>query len=409
MANLRTPTWMYPRAVVLLATGVMTFAPLLLAEEPSQPKAQRSQGPHMRNLRLLLPPVIPAIPGRECNLYFDNLILAPTGVARLLEVDVDCPKGQQQTERFTWTPKPDEVGDFPLSITFTGPDGDVWAAGKTTLRVFPADVGRGKAATLLIVGDSGTHANVYPAELLELCKGDPNPALTEMGTFIPNPALPRVRHEGYGGWSAATFLTLWGAAGWNAATHRGRSPFLYEKNGRPALDFQEYCNENNGGKGPDVIIIWLGGNDHFSATDDTIEASCDRFETNLDVLITEFHRVRPDTLIGIVTMLPPAATQDGFGANYGCGQTRWQYRRNQHRTVEREYAKWGDQQARNIHVVPGFVNLDTVHGYPAVTGPANARADIQISRGCNGLHSTNGGYKQLADTIYCWLKGQMAP
>lgn len=362
----------------------------------------------MKNLRLLLPPLIPAIPGRECNLYFDNLILAPAGVARLFEVDVDCPKGQQQTERFTWTPKPDEIGDFPLSIKFMDADGNVGAEGKTTLRVFPADAGRGKAITLLIVGDSGTHANVYPAELLALCAGDTNPALTEIGTFAPNPALPNVRHEGYGGWSAERFLTLWGPDVWNVETHRGRSPFLDEKNGRLELDFQKYCDENNGGKGPDFLLIWLGGNDHFNATDDTIEASCDRFEANMDILIAEFHRVRPDTKIGIVTMIPPVATQDGFGANYGCGQTRWQYRKNQHRVVEREYAKWGGRDAQGISVIPGFVNLDPVNGFPTATGPANARTDVQISRGCNGLHLTPGGYKQLADTIYCWLKAQLA-
>lgn len=362
----------------------------------------------MRNLRLLLPPVIFASPGRECNLYFDNLILAPAGGARLFEVDVDCQKGQQQSERFTWTPQPEEVGDYPLSIRFTDANGDVCAEGRTTIRVFPADAGRGRALTLLIVGDSGTHANVYPAELLTLCSGDSNPALTLVGTFAPNPALPNVRHEGYGGWQAATFLTMWGPEVWSPVTHRGRSPFLYEKEGKPVLDFQKYCDENNGGKGPDFILIWLGGNDHFAATDDTIEASCDRFEANMDRLIAEFHRVRPETKIGIVTMIPPTASQDGFGANYGCSQTRWQYRKNQHRVVERSYARWGGREAQNLSVIPGFVNLDTVHGYPSVLAPANARSEVQTSRGSNGLHSTPGGYKQLADTIYCWLKAQVA-
>jgi len=76
--------------------------------------------------------------------------------------------------------------------------------------------------------------------------------------------------------------------------------------------------------------------------------------------------------------------------------------------VEREYAKWGACGAQNISVIPGHLNLDCVYGYPTVTAPANARSDVQISRGSNGLHSTAAGYKQLADTIYCWLKGQLA-
>jgi len=128
----------------------------------------------------------------------------------------------------------------------------------------------------------------------------------------------------------------------------------------------------------------------------------------MDKLIAEFRRVRADTRIGIMTMVPPTATQDGFGANYGCTQTRWQYRKSQHRVVEREYARWGGREAEGLSIVPGFVNLDTVHGYPSVLVPANARSDMQISRGSNGLHSTSAGYKQIADTVYCWLKGQLA-
>jgi lysophospholipase L1-like esterase len=363
----------------------------------------------VRDLRLLLPPVIAAVPGRECNLYFDNLVLAPRGVAAMLEVDVECAKGQQQQERFTWTPTADDVGDVPLSLTFTGPDDEVWATGQTTIRVFPADAGRGQAVTLLIVAASDAHLNIYPAEVLELCAGEGNPALTEVGSFAPNPALPRVRHEGYGGWAAATFLTRWGPTVWDANGRRDRSPFLYEENGKPTLNFQKYCDEHNGGRGPDFILISLGGNDHFAAKDDTIEASCDRYEANMEALIAEFRRVRPDTRIGLLTMMPPTASQDGFGANYGCGQTRWQYRKNQHRVIERMYARWGNREAEHLTIVPGFVNLDTVHGYPTVLAPANARSDQQIARGSNGLHENAGGYKQLADTIYCWLKGQLAP
>ena len=360
------------------------------------------------NLRLLLPPEIPAVPGREVNIYFDNLILSPPLWQASYIVDVDCAKGQQQVERWTWTPKPEEVGVFPLSIKFAYPDGEVIVAAKTSIHVYPADAGKGKAATILIVGDSLTHSNVYPAELLELSKGDTNPQLTEIGTFVPNPALPNVKHEGYGGWAAGTFLTMWGPAAWNVQGQRTRSPFLYEKDGKPVLDFQKYCDEQNGGKGPDFITIMLGCNDNFGAKDDTVEASIDSYEKNMDALIAEFHKVRPDTKIGIVTLLPPAGTQDAFGNNYGCGQTRWQYRKNQHRVVERELAKWSGQEAQNIFIIPGFVNLDTMRNYPTTTGPGNARADgAPISRQANGFHPAGSGYKQLADTLYCWLKGQM--
>lgn len=396
--------------LLALTVGAVAFAqaagpapappPMPLAPEPVQAEPADE-------LHLLLPDIIPAVPGREVNIYFDNLILAPVKWQDFLQVDVDCLRGLQQEERFTWTPKPDEIGDFGLTIKFIDPDGEVVAEGKTIIRVFPADAGAGKAASLLIVGDSLTNAGIYPSELYKLFQGDTNPKISEIGTKLANPAQPEIKHEGYGGWRAETFVNMWGPDTGSPDKPRTRSPFLYEKDGKPALDFQKYCDENNGGKGPDFITILLGCNDNFAAKDDTIEASIDTFEKNMDILIAEFHRVRPDTKIGIITLMPPAGTQDAFGSNYGAGQTRWQYVKNQHRVLEREYAKWGNKEDQNIFIIPGYVNLDTIHNYPASTAPANSRSDVQITRLNNGVHPAASGYQQLADTIYCWLKGQL--
>jgi lysophospholipase L1-like esterase len=363
------------------------------------------------NLRMLLPPEIAAVPGREVNIYFDNIIISPVAWQSYLHVDVDCLRGQQQEERFTWTPSDaaQDIGITQVTIRFTDAEGKVVAEGKTSIHVYPTDAGKGKSASILIVGDSLTNASVYPAELLALSTGDTNPQLTEIGTNITNPATPQVRHEGYGGWRAQSFVEMWGAADWNDKGQRTRSPFLFEKDGKPVLDFQQYCDKQNGGKGPDIITMFLGCNDNFGANDANLDASIDTFEKNMDILIAEFHRVRPDTKIGIITLLPPTASQDAFGYNYGCSQTRWQYRKNQHRVVERTYAKWSGKEAQNIFIIPAFANLDTVHNYPTASAPANARADgAPLVRQSNSVHPAASGYKQVADTLYCWLKGQMA-
>ncbi|MEI6500151.1 MAG: SGNH/GDSL hydrolase family protein [Armatimonadota bacterium] len=390
----------------LLLTALATTA---FAQNAPTPAASAKEQPAM-NVRMILPPEIPAVPGREVNIYFDNIILSPVPWQTYLQVDVDCLRGRQEEERFTRTPTtdPSDIGIVQLTIKFSDMTGKVVAEGKTNLHIYPPDAGKGKAASLLIVGDSLTNASVYPAELLALCTGDTNPQFTEIGTNITNAATPLMRHEGYGGWQAATFVNMWGPADWNDKHQRTRSPFLFEKDGKPVLDFQKYCDAQNGGKGPDIITIMLGCNDNFGAKDETLEASIDSFEKNMDILIAEFHRVRPDTKIGIITLLPPAGTQDAFGNNYGCGQTRWQYRKNQHRVVERTYAKWSGKEAQNIFIIPGLVNLDTMHNYPTATAPANARADgAPIVRLANGVHPAPSGYRQLADTLYCWLKGQM--
>lgn len=400
------------RATLLL--GAMLAVAVALAQAPAPapappapaaaPAPPAPEAPKM-NLHLLLPPEIAAVPGRELNIYFDNLILVPKALDRFM-FDVDCAKGTQQEERYTWVPKPEEVGVYPWSLKICDLEGNLLAEGSTKIHVYPGDAGAGQNLTLLIMGDSLTNANVYPTELYDLCQADGNPKLTLLGTNIPNKERPEVRHEGYGGWRAESFVTMWGDDIWSKEGRRARSPFLFEKGGKP--DFKRYCDEQNGGQGPDFVTILLGCNDNFGAKDDNIEASIDNFEKNMEILIAEIHRVRADTKIGVISLMPPAATQDAFGANYGCSQTRWQYRKNQQRVLERSFVKFTGREAENVFFVPAYVNLDTVNNYPIAKGPANSRSDQTVNRLCNGVHPAPSGYRQLADGLYCWLKGMLA-
>jgi len=343
------------------------------------------------------------MPGHEVSIYFDNIILARD--IRGLVFDVTCAKGRQDEERWRFVPKPEEAGDYPLSIKVLDGANKPLAEMATTVHVAPADAGAAREVTLLCVGDSLTHASVYPEELLNLCKVEGNPRLKLIGTHHPIASQPpEVVHEGYGGWRWETFCTQW-TEGTDA---RARSPFLRLVEGKPKLDFQAYCDANNGGRGPDFITVFLGCNDNFGATEESIEASIDRMFVYADMLLAEFHRVRPDTQIGILFLTPPAATQDAFGSNYGCGQTRWQYRRNQHRVVERMLEKWGGREAESLFLLPSHVNLDTVRNYPVQKEPANSRSGEIVARLCNGVHPSGEGYRQIADSIYYWLKARLA-
>jgi len=393
---------------MLLPLAVFAQAPAPAPAPAAAPAAVTAPASEpVMNLRLLLPSEIPAVPGREVNLYFDNVILHPR--PDLFIYDVDCPKGIQQQERYTWTPKPEEVGVFPLTLKISDLSGTLLAEGTTSIHVYPLDAGAGKAVSALIMGDSLTGASVYPDEIYNLMQQPGNPQFTMVGNVVPNKDKPGAKHEGYGGWRAVTFVSQWAAEPVNAQGRRARSPFLYEKDGKPVFDYPQYLAEQNGGQAPDFITILLGCNDNFGAKDDTIEASIDDFLKNMDILIAEFHKVRPDTKIGVVSLMPGAATQDAFGANYGCGQTRWQYKKNQHRVMERVVEKYGNREAENIYLVPAYVNLDAVNNYPKAKGPANARGDAtDFSRLCNGVHPAASGYKQLADSIYCWMKGQLS-
>lgn len=405
------PTWklMTTALVCLLAAICWANAQELSSNQEAKPVNPTSVTTSAPNLRPILPSEIYAVPGVEANVYFDNIILSPN--SRGLLWDVDCDFGTHQEERWTAIPTTEQVGDHPLKVRVVTPEVQTVVEMTTTLRVLDPKAGAERKVTMLCVGASGTAASVYTARLVALSAEDEALDLKLIGEGGPGGDTGN-RHEGYGGWSCRTFVENW-ADGQdfveqNGTRRRGRSPFLYEVDGQPKLDFQRYLDRSNGGQPPDFITILLGGNDNFTATEADIEQRIDTMFSYLDQLIAAIRAAAPKAQIGIVPMTPPAASQDAFGANYGTSQTRWQYRRNQHRTTEREYQTYGRREAEGLYLVPVFVGLDTVHGYPTKTAPANAHTEMQIARMSNGLHPAPAGYNQMGDVIYCWLKSRLA-
>jgi len=70
------------------------------------------------------------------------------------------------------------------------------------------------------------------------------------------------------------------------------------------------------------------------------------------------------------------------------GTLPWQYRRNQHRVVERMMAKYGRREKENIYLIPAYVNMSP--------------------RFCYNVHPSADGYRQMANSLYYWVKGILA-
>ncbi|NUQ60962.1 MAG: hypothetical protein HUU20_00630 [Pirellulales bacterium] len=357
-------------------------------------------------VRLVLPPVIYAVPGVEMNVYFDNVVLVVDPNDYVF--DVACSRGIHQSERWTYTPSADDVGSHPLMIEVRDGQNQVIARATTKIEVVPADAGGNRPVSALLIGDSLTNASVYSQHLLDLCKQPGNPQLTLIGSYNPEGQAPENRHEGYGGWTALRFATHYTGVARQGDSRKRGSPFLYENaDGSKKLDFARYLKDIGAEKSPDFVTIFLGPNDIFPATDETLEETLDTMLANYDLLLAMVRGVSAETRLGVMLPAPAAATQDAFGANYKTGQTRWQYKRNQHRLVERMLERYGARESEGIYLVPTEVNLDSLHNYPTASGKWNVRAETEAARLNNGVHPAASGYRQIGDTLYCWMKAML--
>jgi len=345
-------------------------------------------------LQLTLPPVIYGVPNVESAMYFDNIVL--TQSPDTYRYEVICDVGTQDGTRWTVTPEAVSRGDHAVTVRVADAEGKVVDTAKSIFRIAAPEAGNGQELRLLIVGDSLTHASAYPNELFRLVARPGNPKLTLLGTHKPGGAAEGVAHEGYGGWTWQRFVSHYEPN--PDGTYRKRSsPFVYlGDDGKPALDVSRYFAEECGGDPPDVVTFLLGINDCFGANPDdpkAIDARIDDVFKSADTLLAAFSQAAPEAKLAICLTTPPNSRQEAFEANYQDRYTRWGWKRIQHRLVQRQLEHFGDREAERIFVVPTELNLDPVDGYPVN----------------NGVHPNEQGYRQIAASIYAWLKSEAVP
>ncbi len=362
--------------------------------------AQTERSVMSEEIGLFLPEVIYAVPGVEMNVYFDNLVQVINSANYVF--DVNCPKGRNDQLRWRFLPTEKDVGTYDWSIKVYGQQGLV-AEGSSKLLVTALDKLEKRPLSILVVGDSLTAATAYPARILALSQEPGQMAMQMIGTRGNGPersAVPGgVAHEGYGGWT------------WNSFAKGKNSKFLQFPDNDNAkagtLNFQAYLDQQNDGKAPDVISIMLGINDIFAAQDDDIDSRIETIFANMELLLSEFRKVAPGALIGVALIPPGAGSQDAFGANYSCGQTRWQYTKNQRRYNAALTAKFAADNPLNISLVPVYINLDCLHNYPQLTSEINHGNKATITRLNNGVHPSTAGYNQIGDSFFSWLAAKI--
>jgi len=345
--------------------------------------------PPDNSLQLTLPGAFYAVEGVEMNVYFDNVVLTQTPEAYTFEVSCDI--GETQQRRWTITPSAAQVGEHPWKVTVRDSDGKQLATAMSVLHITAADAGKEKKIRLLIVGDSLTHATAYPNELARLLSLPGNPEWKMLGTHKPKQAAPGVAHEGYGGWTWQRFVSQYEPK--PDGTYRKRSsPFVYlGKDGKPSLDVARYLREECGGDPPDYVIFLLGINDCFSAPPNDPDERIDTMFNAADILLHAFRQSAPQAKLAVCLTTPPNSRQGAFQANYKDRYSRWGWKRIQHRLVQLQLDRYGKSEDDLVYLPPTELNIDPIDGYPAN----------------NGVHPNTQGYKQIAASMYAWLKSDL--
>jgi hypothetical protein len=347
------------------------------------------------DLQLTLPPVVYATPDVQMSLYHDNLVLTETPEKYRFEITSKL--GKSEALRWTVKPSDSDVGDHAIEVKIKDASDTVLESGRTTLHVSPRKSGEGKSLRLLIVGDSLTHATIYPNEIANLLSRPGNPKWTMLGTHHPASALPTVNHEGYGGWKWAGFLTKFTAPtpGVTAGPLAGKStsPFIFPSaDGKTGVfDLPRYFKEHCDGVPPDVVTFLLGINDCFGADPNNPDKKINEVLDQADKLLAEFHKAAPKALLAVGLTTPPNSRQAGFTANYKDKYPRWGWKRIQHRLVQRMLERLSGRESEGIHLVPTELNLDPVDGYPVN----------------NGVHPNPTGYAQIGASFYSWMKSRL--
>lgn len=378
-ATRRRYAWLLP--LVLMGTAAAR------SEDSKAAKADR--GP----LQLTLPPVCYSVAGTEFTLWFENLVLTQTPGKYKYKVEAGV--GRTEARRWSWTPGASDVGKRTVTVSVTDAEGTPLGKASTELRIAPADSGKGRPLTLLIVGDSLTHATAYPNELARLLSQPGNPKWSMLGTHRPANATPGVAHEGYGGWTWERFNTLFTAKPDPEKKGQQSSPFVFaEDGGKPALDIERYLKEHADGKTPDVVFFLLGINDCFGAKPDDparLDEHIDRVLAQADILLAAFHKAAPKATLAVGLTTPGNVREGAFQANYQGRYPQWGWKRIQHRLVQKELEHFAGREKEGIAIVPTEIELDPLDGYPDN----------------NAVHPSTAGYNQVARSIYALLKNHL--
>uniref|UniRef100_UPI0030F40B9A hypothetical protein n=1 Tax=Phenylobacterium sp. TaxID=1871053 RepID=UPI0030F40B9A len=352
---------------------------------------------------LLIPPKLYTVQGQEAHLYLDGLTAED---ATDLDWNVDVASslggaggltmGQQRDEDWVCTPGAigGAVSGAVMTVTARDKRTSTVLASGTTSVIYTPTLTTNVSKTITQLGDSWVAAGRMIQTLLALSAADGHLSLTALGTLGSGPNY----HEGQGGWSFQR---------WNqplTAPDQAANKFYNPGTGK--FDYAYYLAHSGVSTPSDIFDTHLAINDVFSATtDNDADDRATAAFIHAEEMIVSLHAVVPTMKILINGCPMPARHQDGFGMNYGVGQTRRRQKRNAIRWNLKAIAQFAGREASGIYYCPIATGIDPENNFPrAAAAIANSRTAATIARQNNGVHPSNEGYDQAADQIWALLK-----
>jgi len=222
----------------------------------------------------------------------------------------------------------------------------------------------------ILIGDSTVNSsNDVNGVLGRSMKNELGDNLVLLGTQGTSP----YNHEGRSGWTFASY---------RMASQGTTSNAFYNPSTKD-FDFSYYLEHNSIEK-PHVVIIQLGINDVFyNSSDGTVEDKLKSMKSDLTFIKNSIKAVDPSIKVAYNLPTPPTSNVDQFGKNYpNTSYTQWRVRLNNNLVVK-----------RMIEAFDG-TDIDLI-AINAVIDVANNIRD--------GVHPTNEGYAQIAQTLCAYL------
>ncbi|MBO4303578.1 MAG: hypothetical protein J6A21_03235 [Lentisphaeria bacterium] len=328
--------------------------------------------------QLILPEALYAVPGLECNVFFDNIFLSQN--KEDFQFKVECPKGKADAEKWSYSPEEKDAGSFDWTVSVSDRKGNLVARKSSKLFVAPKDAGSGKEYTLLMFGDSIIGVTSFPKRVHALFQTPGNPSLVMVGTRPRKPSSKgALAHEGYPGWSWYYFVN--------------KGPFVKQSQGYPVcLDVQGYFDRANKGKAPDFITVQLGVNDVFGRDDFRLPSVMAAMEQRMDLLLAELRKCAPHAVIALAYPTPASKNPEMTDAKRRAAVRRFQMNLFEYNyLLQKKFGSAGKNPLR-IHLVPVGTSLDCVRNFAVK----------------DHVHPTEAGGNQLGDALYAFLKYQMS-